>query len=93
MQIDTAFAISSDTTWIFEGIPYVLVYTNDNAEEMTFDVDEYRQYYTMRTDRVPCGECGDSVNATVVIPHFEYRLSGDRNVDVTITMDSGLLCR
>jgi hypothetical protein len=88
MQIDSAFAIDADTVWILGEDSIQLVYINDSAEEMIFDVAEYRHYHTMSTFPVPCGECGDTVNTTLVIPHFDYQLSGDQSLDISIEMHS-----
>ncbi|MDX1683857.1 MAG: hypothetical protein R3275_01410 [Saprospiraceae bacterium] len=88
VQIDTTWPIP-DMLWITGQDTVVFVYSNEDGDSLFMEVDQYEFSYSQMMDRVPCGECGDSVDALTVIPSFDYKLISNKDIEVSIQMNSG----
>ncbi len=87
-QIDTTLEITVDTSWIIGGDSVILVYENEDMDELMFNITKYERSYSSRSGREACGECGDSVNVMFVIPHLSYEAQSDQDLLLKINFDS-----
>lgn len=85
-QTDTTWPIP-DKQWMLGRDTVRFIYEGSAGDTLVMDVDRYEFSYDTRLDTVACGECGDSVRSLIVIPSFDYRLSGD-GIQINIHMDS-----
>lgn len=92
VQIDTTWPIP-DQKWLPGKDTVTFVYRDSlgMTDSMYWDVTDYSFSYTEREYISPCGECGDSILAKEVTPHFTYTIQSDRDLSMTITMNSGLV--
>lgn len=88
VQVDTTWPIPHQL-WIIGADSVELIYIDTlNGDSTVFEVVDYSFDISEELDTVPCGECGDSVLAKKVTPHFRYEIRNEDNLSIIIEMNS-----